>query len=126
MNSVQELSEAMLVKFTQIDYSREMALIAVTHEHGVEIELGVARFAINPDAESCEFAIVLSDEMHGKGLGQKLMNVLFDAARSKGLRVMEGEVLKNNENMLKLMTRLEFSIETSEEDHSIKNVRKIL
>jgi acetyltransferase len=64
--------------------------------------------------------------MHGKGLGQKLMNVLFDAARSKGLRVMEGEVLKNNENMLKLMTRLEFSIETSEEDHSIKNVRKIL
>jgi len=126
MNSVQELSESMLVKFTQIDYSREMALIAVTHDHGKETQLGVARFAINPDAETCEFAIVLSDEMHGKGLGQKLMNVLFDAARSKGLRVMEGEVLKNNENMLKLMTRLEFSIETSEEDHSIKNVRKIL
>ena len=126
MNSVQELSESMLVKFTQIDYSREMALIAVTREHGIETELGVARFAINPDAESCEFAIVLSDEMHGKGLGQKLMNVLFDAARSKGLRVMEGEVLKNNENMLKLMTRLEFSIETSPDDHSIKIVRKIL
>lgn len=126
MNSVQELSEAMLVKFTQIDYSREMALVAVTQEHGKEIEHGVARFSINPDGESCEFAIVLSDDMHGKGLGQKLMNGLFDAAREKGLRVMEGEVLKNNENMLKLMSRLEFSIETSAEDNSIKHVRKVL
>lgn len=126
MNSVQELSTSMLVRFTQIDYSREMALIAVTMEHGKEVELGVTRFAINPDGESCEFAIVVADKMRGKGLGQKLMNSLFDAARSKGLRVMQGEVLKNNESMLKLMSRLGFSIEDSGEDGSIKNVSRLL
>ncbi|MBZ0105622.1 MAG: bifunctional acetate--CoA ligase family protein/GNAT family N-acetyltransferase [Sulfuricella denitrificans] len=126
MRSVQELSPDMLARFTQIDYSREMALIAVTSEHGRETELGVTRFAINPDGDSCEFALVVADSMRGKGLGQKLMTALMDAARSKGLKIMEGEVLGNNRNMLKLMTRLGFSIETSPEDDGIKNVRKVL
>jgi acetyltransferase len=126
MNSVQELSQSMLVRFTQIDYSREMALIAVTEVHNKEVELGVARFAFNPDGESCEFALVIADQMHGMGLGQKLMTALMDAARSKGLKVIEGEVLKNNVDMLHLMARLGFDITTCVDDDSIKSVRKVL
>jgi acetyltransferase len=126
MFSVQELSPTMLLRFTQIDYSREMALIAVTFEQDKEIELGVARFAINPEGESCEFALVIADVMQGKGLGQKLMTALMDAARAKGLKVMAGEVLKTNANMLKLMNRLGFSIEDRLDDDNIKRVRKIL
>ena len=126
MNSVQELTEDMLVRFTQIDYSREMALIAVVEAEGHEIELGVARFAINPDGETCEFALVVADNITGKGLGQKLMMSLMDAARSKGLKIMEGEVLSHNHNMLKLMTRLGFSIKTSLDDAGIMKVSKPL
>ena len=126
MFSVQELSQTMLLRFTQIDYSREMALIAVTFEQDKEIELGVARFAISPEGESCEFALVIADAMQGKGLGQKLMTALMDAARAKGLKVMAGEVLKTNANMLKLMNRLGFSIEDRIDDDNIKRVRKIL
>jgi acetyltransferase len=126
MNSFQELSEAMLVRFTQIDYSREMALIAVRDENEKEVELGVTRYAINPDGESCEFALVVADSMRGTGLGLKLMVALMEAARSKGLKIMEGEVLKNNASMLKLMKRLGFSIESSHDDESIKIIRKVL
>jgi acetyltransferase len=126
MNSVQELSQSMLIRFTQIDYSREMALIAVSEQHGVEVELGVARFAVNPDGESCEFALVIDDSMHGKGLGQKLMTALMDAARTKGMKIMEGEVLRNNADMLHLMERLGFEVKTSSDDDSIKSVRKEL
>jgi len=126
MNSVQELSPSMLIRFTQIDYSREMALIAVAEKQGEEVELGVTRFTINPDGESCEFALVVADNMSGKGLGSKLMTALLDAARSKGLKTMEGEVLKNNSSMLHLMTRLEFTVESNPEDADIKIVRKVL
>jgi acetyltransferase len=126
MNSVQELSESMLVRFTQIDYNREMALIAVKFEHDKEIELGVTRYSINPDGESCEFALVVADSMRGTGLGLKLMVALMDAARSKGLKTIEGEVLNNNASMLKLMRRLGFTIEANPEDDSIKNIRKTL
>ncbi len=126
MNSVQELSTAMLVRFTQIDYSREMALIAVTLAQDKETELGVARFAINPDGKTCEFALVIADTMQGKGLGQKLMTALVDAARGKGLGTMQGVVLKNNTHMLRLMERLGFSITDSEEDSNLRNVSKAL
>lgn len=131
MNSVQELTQTMIVRFTQIDYSREIALIAVTemhdHQHPLkEVELGVARFATNPDGESCEFAIVIADRMHGKGLGSKLMTALMDAARERGLKVIQGEVLSQNAHMLKLMKNLNFTITNSREDDSIKIVYKLL
>jgi acetyltransferase len=126
MNSVQELTETMLVRFTQIDYSRELALVAVTETQGREVELGVARYAINPDGSTCEFALVIADNVAGKGLGQKLMVSLMEAARSKGLSVIEGEVLNNNHRMLKLMTRLGFAIKASEEDPAVMKVSKPL
>jgi acetyltransferase len=126
MNNVQELSESMLARFTQIDYSREMALVAVTEEQDKEIELGVTRYTINPDGESCEFALVVADSMRGKGLGRLLMICLMDIARSKGLKIMEGDVLNNNQNMLKLMKRLDFTIAGNPEDDTLKTVRKLL
>jgi acetyltransferase len=126
MNSIQELTETMLVRFTQIDYSRELALIAVTEEQGKEIELGVARYAINPDGDSCEFALVVADTMQGKGLGQKLMSSLMEAARSNGLSRIEGEVLRDNHKMLKLVTRLGFNTKPSDEDVGIVQVNKQL
>ena len=126
MNSMHELTETMLVRFTQLDYSREMALIAVTVEQGQEVELGVARYATNPDGDTCEFALVIADNMQGKGLGQKLMVALMEAARANGLSVIEGEVLSNNHKMLKLMSRLGFAAKTSEEDQGIVKVSKPL
>jgi len=126
MNSIQELTESMLVRFTQIDYSREMALIAVTADQSGELELGVARYAINPDGGSCEFALVVADKMQGKGLGQKLMSSLMEAARSNGLSTIEGEVLRNNHKMLKLVTRLGFNLKPSDEDSGITKVSKKL
>jgi acetyltransferase len=126
MNSVQELTEEMLARLTQLDYSREMALIAVTEEEGAEVELGVARYAINPDGDTCEFALVIADSVAGKGLGQKLMVSLMEAARSKGLSVIEGEVLNNNHRMLKLMSRIGFEQKTSEDDQGVMKVTKVL
>ncbi|CAG0994864.1 partial phosphinothricin acetyltransferase, partial [Methylophilaceae bacterium] len=108
------------------DYDREMALIAVTEENGREVEIGVCRYIINPDGASCEFALVVSDKWQHKAIGHKLMSVLMDVARSKGLKTMEGEVLASNKNMLKLVSTLGFTITISEEDMDVKRVSKPL
>jgi acetyltransferase len=126
MNTLQELSQTMLARFTQIDYDREMALIAVTEESGKDVEIGVSRYAINPDGESCEFALVVSDQWQHKAIGHKLMGSLMDAARTRGLKTMEGEVLASNHNMLKLVTTLGFAVATSTEDAAIKRVTRSL
>jgi len=126
MDAVRELSQAMLVRFTQIDYDREMALLAITMVDGKEVELGVARFAINPDGESCEFALVVNDQWQKQGIGHKLMGVLMDVARAKGMRVMDGEVMKNNSRMLKLAESLGFKVSAHPEDDNERYVSRNL
>ncbi len=126
MNTLHELTPSMLVRFTQIDYDREMALVAVAREDDKEIELGVCRYAINPDGKTCEFALVVADAWHGKGIGSKLMNCLMDAARARGLKSIEGEVLANNKNMLRLCATLGFAVTASDEDEGIKRVARPL
>lgn len=115
MQAIDELSPQLLARFTQIDYSREMALIAVLQVDGKETEIGVARYSINPDGRSCEFAIVVADEWQRQGIAHLLMQQLIETARSHGLQIMEGDVLANNYDMLTLVEKLGFTISTSED-----------
>ncbi len=126
MDAVRELSPAMLVRLTQIDYAREMAPLALTEVDRREVELGVARYAVNPDGESCEFALVVGDAWQKQGIGHKLMGVLMDVARGKGIKVMEGEVLKSNRHMLKLVEGLGFRIEPHPEDDAVRRITREL
>ena len=129
MQTVSELSQTMLVRFTQIDYDREMALVAVVESEvdgEGELQVGVARYTVNPDQSSCEFALTVADEWQGRGIGWKLMNELMEVARLRGLRRIQGEVLAENRNMLSLMERLDFSVRTHPEDSGLRCVSRRL
>ena len=131
MQAVSELSQSMLVRFTQIDYDREMALIAVVEaESGDaavgELQVGVARYTVNPDQASCEFALTVADEWQGRGIGWQLMHELMEVARLRGLRRIQGEVLAENSTMLSLMERLDFSVRTHPEDAGLRCVSRRL
>jgi acetyltransferase len=125
VSELHELSPAMLARFTQIDYDREMALIAVLEKEAGEVEIGVARYVINPDGESCEFALVVADAWQHRGIGHKLMDALMDIARDKGLKIMEGDVLTGNRGMLGLAKSIGFVISDGEEP-ALKRVVKRL
>ncbi len=120
MNTIREVSPAQLVRFTQIDYDREMAFLATFDQEGVEKEIGVVRYATSPDGESCEFAIVVADEWQGKGLARRLMGTLIDTARASGLRYMRGDFLAENTRMLAFVVSLGFVLSAHPEDHGLK------
>lgn len=122
LNAIRELSERMLNRFTRIDYDSEMALIAVIRENGREVEIGVARYIVNPDGRSCEFAIVVADAWQHKGIGSRLMAQLMEAARDRGLESMEGLVLASNHKMLSLMAALGFRIESAPGEPGLRRV----
>jgi acetyltransferase len=126
MQAMHELTPEMLVRFTQIDYIREMAFIAVTEVGGRETQIGVARYTVNPDGETCEFAIVVADDWHKRGIGSQLMHRLLDTAKSRGLKIMEGEVLANNRNMLQLIENLGFATHPDPEDPTVVTVRRVI
>jgi acetyltransferase len=126
MQGIRTLTQEMLVRFTQIDYDLEMALIAVIEKHGHEQQIGSARYVTNMDKISCEFAIVVADDWHRKGIAYRLMQALIASATEKGLKQMQGTVLAENVPMLDFCKRLDFDIEYDQEDSSVRNVVKNL
>ncbi|MDZ4251381.1 MAG: GNAT family N-acetyltransferase [Sulfuritalea sp.] len=120
MNTIREVSPAQLVRLTQIDYDREMAFVAIIDADGADKEIGVVRYATNPDGDSCEFAIVVADDWQGKGLARRLMGILIDTARSNGLRYMHGDFLAENSRMLAFVSSLGFVLSTHPEDSGLK------
>ena len=122
MDTLRELTPQMLVRFTQIDYDREMAFVAVVAEGGRETEVGVARYVANPDGASCEFALVIADGWQRKGLGRRMMEQLVDVARARSLKSMVGHVLAENRGMLSLCQKLGFVVSDSGEGPMVKRV----
>jgi len=98
----------MLARFTQVDYDRELALIALDGRRRGEKIVAVARYVANPDAESAEFAVVVADALHRHGLGPAIMRLLIACARKRGFRRLVGTVLATNAPMLAMIGRLGF------------------
>jgi len=88
--------------------------------------IGVSRYITNPDQTSCEFSLVVSDQFKGQGLGSRLMLSIMEFARAKGLSEIDGLVLANNPNMLRLMTGLGYTVHPFPEDPDFKLVSKAL
>jgi acetyltransferase len=89
---------------------------------GIDI-VGSAIAIIESDPGSCEFAINVDSAFGGAGLATALMRTLIDATRSRGLKVMEGFVLAENQSMLRLAKRLGFSIVPDPGDRAVRICR---
>jgi acetyltransferase len=107
MHELRHLSPAMLARFTQLDYDRELALVALAP--GGEEFIAVGRYAPNPDGVSAEFALTVADAWQGRGLGRALLERLCQRARAAGYRSLDGHILNANRDMLDLALRLGFA-----------------
>lgn len=81
-------SEEMIRALTDIDYVHDVAFAAITDIGGTAQVIGVARYSVSADGQSCECAVTVSDDFHGQGLGTLLMSHLIGIARDRGIREM--------------------------------------
>ncbi|HDW3841017.1 TPA: GNAT family N-acetyltransferase [Raoultella ornithinolytica] len=89
-------------RWTNIDRSREGAVVATVDIDGRERQVGVARYYIDqPDAQA-DLAIVVADEWQGMGLGRQLLTSLVDLARQSGVRKLAGTTMSENKGMIAL------------------------
>ena len=107
MQHLHELPPGMLERFTHIDPTRELALVALSRDEIV----GVGRYAPDPDSACAEFALVVADAWQRKGLGRRFLERLLDASRDAGYPCLLGRVLDDNRGMLELAARLGFARE---------------
>jgi acetyltransferase len=125
---LRELTMERLVRYTQIDYDREMAFVAVdsSDENGEGEIRGIGRYTRNPDGTTCEFGIAVEDAWQGRGLGHALMNALETCARERGLTEIIGYVLAENDDMGELMRTRMYDARRDEDDGAVLRYAKPL
>jgi acetyltransferase len=119
---IRHLPHAEMARLTQIDYDREMAIIATAAKpdgSGTET-LGVVRVVTDPNNEESEYAILVRSDQKGQGLGKKLMEKIIEYCRSRGTRAITGMILRDNRRMLDLVHSLGFTSRMSAEDDIIE------
>jgi acetyltransferase len=120
MQYVKQLPPHMLARFTQLDYDRELALVALWEDEFI----AVGRYAPNPDGRTAEFALTVSDAWQGRGLGHALLKRLCAAARAAGYSALYGHILDANRDMLELAAHLGF-VERSRDAELVTVVRPL-
>ncbi len=105
-----------LVRYCQIDYDRELILIALIEQQGEYKVIGMVSLSKYPDEENAEMAVVVADDWQGKGLGWLLCSQMIHIAKQSGLKRIWMEILQENSKMLKLAQKLDFKIHSQEED----------
>jgi acetyltransferase len=115
-----ELSHKLIARFTQIDYNRAMAFVALDPETGAL--LGVVRLHADANGEIAEYAILVRSTIKGKGLGWALMTMIIDYARKTGLKKVYGDVLRANTVMLRMCGDLGFAQSFDTDDPAIVHV----
>jgi acetyltransferase len=114
-----QLTPAMLARFTQVDYDRELALLALARDPASptgEKIVGISRYIANYDGESAEFAVVVTDAWQNRGIGRMLMERIIACAKQRGFKRLEGIVLRANRGMLKFSEQLGFEIHDESEE----------
>ena len=105
---LKRLPHSMIARFTQIDYDREIALVALIGSHTQEKMLGVARIISERNLKDAEFSIVVGDKWQGKGIGAALLQKCLVIAGNHGIERVHGIVLAENTQMLSLGKKLGF------------------
>jgi acetyltransferase len=119
---VRGLTHAVAARLSQLDYDREIGLLA--EQAGVA--LGVAHFFADPDNRRAEYAIAIRSDWKGRGVGYLLMSRLIAIAAQRGVGELVGEVLRENRPMLEMCRELGFSIAPDPTDPAVVSVRKPL
>jgi acetyltransferase len=111
MSLKQRTGHARLARLCFIDYDRELALVAVRNDPAAgPAILGVGRLCKAYGRREAEFAIVVSDSWHGRGLGTLLLKRLVEIGREENLARITGTVLAENQAMRRVCERIGFTL----------------
>ncbi|MCQ4322233.1 GNAT family N-acetyltransferase [Stutzerimonas stutzeri] len=115
LSQIKEPDTAMLEQLMDTDGKQRMAYIALVHENGQLIEIGISRYAATGEQE-CECAVTVADEWQQLGLGKSLMKHLIRSARINGFRYMFSIGAANNVPMQALARSLGFNRQIDPQD----------
>ena len=115
-HTIKNITHDMHVRFCNIDYNREMAIVAEIRQNGERRLAGIGSFNIESDFRRCEFSVMVHDDFQGRGLAYKLVDLLIGIADEKGLEEFYGYIQPNNRKMVRLCEKLGMTRESTPDD----------
>jgi acetyltransferase len=104
---IKDWTHQMLTRFCNIDYDREIVIVAELREDQKRAIRGVSSLIVGA-GQTSEFAVLIHDDYQGRGLGWKLVDVLIGIGQERGVEEIHGTVLTDNIRMLALLKKLNF------------------
>jgi len=109
-NIIKDTPHEVRVRYCNIDYDREIAIVAELTEDGQRKILGVVRVPIEPGRKTGEIAVIVADPWQGLGLGSKMMDYMIEICKDKKLETIYGVMLSDNYQAINLMKKMGFTI----------------
>jgi len=113
-----EVPHKTLMRYCNIDYDREMAIVAEMQKERKSI-IGVALLTLEPGGKCGEFAVLVGDQWQGLGLGSKLLDCIIEVGKDMGLKTVYGYVISENRRMIDMCTKKGFKIQPFDSELSV-------
>lgn len=120
------LPEKMLERFTHAEPASEMTLVAHALVDGADTIVGMANYVVEQAGNRAEYAVVVDDHWHGRGIARRLLRTLEQRASQAGIDSLFGEVLKDNLGMLAFARKEGYSFSKHPDDASLSISSKLL
>jgi len=108
--SVKNTPHEVRVRYCNIDYDREMAIIPELDDNGKRRILGVVRIIASSDKKTAELAIIIADPWQGLGLGSKMMDYIIEISKDMGIETLVAEMMTDNKPAINLLKKMGFEI----------------
>ncbi len=113
------------VRYCNIDYDREIAIVPELTEEGRRKILGVVRVSIEPDGKAGEIAFIVADPWQGLGLGTKLVDYAIEICKERGIETLYAIILPDNYRAMNLMKKMGFTLSYME-DGNVKGILSLI
>ncbi len=111
---IKDTPHAVRIRYCDIDYTKEIALVAELKEERRRI-LGVVRLTIESDQKSGEIAFIVADPWQRLGLGSKMVDYMIEICKDIGLEAIYALMLPDNYRAIRLLKKREFTIQYKED-----------
>jgi acyl-CoA hydrolase/GNAT superfamily N-acetyltransferase len=92
-----------LQRFTVIDYTRELEILAVLQHGPREEVVGVGGWYADELTQTAEVAFAVKDEYQNRGIGSLLLAYLKELGQRQGFRAFTAEVIYENTPMMRVL-----------------------
>jgi len=121
-----DMTHEMHVKTCNIDYDREVTMVAEIKKGEKKGIIGIGSLLIDLFGKSAEYALLVHDDYQGKGLGFRMTDLFIGIARDRNIGEIYAYIQRNNYRMYRILKKLGFREESLESLEDLLQLRLFL